>query len=421
MNSSRPPRILFDISPLMGIPMIPNIARCGIYRTIANWGSGLSDREDVQWVGRISEALSIKPAEFDPTFSWAGPESRNPVLSDGSALSEWFYRNLMVTISRRDILSRSRRWLGFRWRNRSGPREAGRVLFQRAAQGGKFVYHMPISTYMPLDIPDTCIPVMNIYDVVPLVFRDTYSDADRKSFDASVRGANSVGSHFIVNAASTKHAFCCFYDIDPLKVHVIQLGCGNPADEPAPATAPKDDQAPFFLYVSSVAQRRKNITSVIKGFSEFSKAQGAGFELKIVGGGTREAVAAASLAGIPSQGVQGLGLVSEAELENLYRTAFCGLYLSIYEGFGLPVLECMRRGLPVICSNVSTMPEVAGDAALLVDPLDPAAIASAMARIAVDPRLREELASASRLRARQFSWKNSTAELIGLYDRLLSA
>ena len=407
----------------MGIPIMPNIARSGIYRVLANWGRGLSGREDVQFLGRISAGLSHEAAALEPSLAWSGPESRNPVLSDGSPVLEALYRGLMVPISRRDILSRSRRWLGFRWRDREGPREAGRMLRQRAAQGGRFVYHMPVSSFMPPEVPENCIPLMNIYDVVPLVFRDTYSDADRKSFEGYVRGAHSVGSHFIVNAASTKHAFCCFYDIDPANVHVVPLGCEDSpvgVDHPAQAAAAKGNYAPFFLYVSSAAQRRKNITTVIRAFSEFRGAQGAGFELRIVGGGTREAVEAAARAGVPTDGVLGLGMVPEGELETLYRTAFCGLYLSIYEGFGLPVLECMRRGLPVICSNVSTMPEVAGDAALLVDPLDPKAITCAMARIAGDLHLRDELAAASRMRAQQFSWENSTAELIGLYERLLA-
>lgn len=407
----------------MGIPIMPNIVRSGIYRTISKWGSGLSDRKDTEWVGRISDALSTEAAEFDSDFSWVRSSCKSHIYHANSPLAEWIYRKLMIPIKRQDIISKARRWIGFRWQNQSGPQETERILYRRASHPGKFVYHMPVSTWMPKSVPESCIPLMNVYDVVPLIFRDTYSKKERNLFDKYISRADSIGSHFIVNAASTKHSFCCFYNIEPENVHVVQLGCPDPTNVTTPQFGGHSDgneREKIFLYVSSAAQRRKNIKSVIRAFSSFRKKHGDKFTLKIVGLGTDQAVSAASAEGVCIDGVQGLGSVSADHLEELYRTSFCGLYLSLYEGFGLPVLECMRRGLPVICSNVSTMPEVAGNAALLVDPLDIASITAAMCRITEDLSLREDLVIRSKLRAEEFSWSNSTNELFKLYERLIN-
>jgi glycosyltransferase involved in cell wall biosynthesis len=103
------------------------------------------------------------------------------------------------------------------------------------------------------------------------------------------------------------------------------------------------------------------------------------------------------------------GHVSAAELEGLYRAAACFVFPSLYEGFGLPVLEAMRRGVPVACSRASAMPEVAGDAALYFDPLDPVGMGETILRVLDDPDLRRRLAEAGVRRSGRFSWR-ATAE-----------
>src|SRR4029079_12042282 len=92
------------------------------------------------------------------------------------------------------------------------------------------------------------------------------------------------------------------------------------------------------------------------------------------------------------------GWVSDGELEGLYSLASCAVLASFEEGFGFPVLEAMRRGVPVACADASSLPEVAGDAALLFDPHDPAAIARQVARILPDPDLRAQLSGRRRAR-----------------------
>jgi len=115
------------------------------------------------------------------------------------------------------------------------------------------------------------------------------------------------------------------------------------------------------------------------------------------------------------------GFIAAEELPWWYRGATLFVYPSRFEGFGLPVLEAMASGTPVITSNVSSLPEVAGDAALLVDPDDTAALSDAIASLLSDAALRERLRSSGLQRAATFSWNRTAAETIRVYRQVLGA
>ncbi len=112
--------------------------------------------------------------------------------------------------------------------------------------------------------------------------------------------------------------------------------------------------------------------------------------------------------------------VPEADLEGLHRLASLVVFPSLYEGFGLPVLEAMERGVPVACSDRSSLPEVAGNAALLFDPEDPAAIAGAMERLLGDAELRKSLVRRGREQAARFTWERTAELTVASYARALS-
>jgi glycosyltransferase involved in cell wall biosynthesis len=114
------------------------------------------------------------------------------------------------------------------------------------------------------------------------------------------------------------------------------------------------------------------------------------------------------------------GWLEAADLEGLYAMATCFVLPSLREGFGLPVLEAMRRGVPVACSSASAVPEVAGDAALLFDPESPAAIAEAVAAICSDSTLAVDLARRGRRRAEAFTWSRAARETLDSFERALS-
>ena len=113
------------------------------------------------------------------------------------------------------------------------------------------------------------------------------------------------------------------------------------------------------------------------------------------------------------------GWVDASDLEGLYRTAACFVLPSLREGFGLPVLEAMRRGVPVACSSTSAVPEVAGDAALFFDPEWPDAIAEAVTAILRDRSLASELADKGRKRAALFTWRRAAEETLASFERAL--
>jgi glycosyltransferase involved in cell wall biosynthesis len=115
------------------------------------------------------------------------------------------------------------------------------------------------------------------------------------------------------------------------------------------------------------------------------------------------------------------GELDTDELDALYRHAAAFVYPSLYEGFGLPVLEAMTRGLPVITSNTSSLPEVAGEAALQVDPASIREIAAAIETLLGDTALREKLASRGRARAERFSWDETARLTLQVYEKVLEA
>jgi glycosyltransferase involved in cell wall biosynthesis len=115
-----------------------------------------------------------------------------------------------------------------------------------------------------------------------------------------------------------------------------------------------------------------------------------------------------------------LGPVSEERLHLLYRAAAAFVYPSLYEGFGLPILEAMAAGTPVIAARAASIPEVLGDAGLLLDPLDARAWAEAIVSVMNDERMRERMRAAGRARAATFTWERTARETLAVYRRVLS-
>ncbi len=115
-----------------------------------------------------------------------------------------------------------------------------------------------------------------------------------------------------------------------------------------------------------------------------------------------------------------VGPVLPPELDALYRTADAFVYPSLYEGFGLPVLEAMSRGVPCVVSTSSSLPEVAGEAALPVDPLSEAGLADALERVTTDQELADRLRAAGRTRAARFTWEETARRTLDVYKKVLS-
>jgi glycosyltransferase involved in cell wall biosynthesis len=161
-------------------------------------------------------------------------------------------------------------------------------------------------------------------------------------------------------------------------------------------------------------QRRKNIARLVKAFEALPDPWRLALAGAPDGYGAAEELRAVEESPARSR-IDLLGYVSSAELDSLYSRASVFIFPSLDEGFGMPILEAMAHGVPVITSNCSAMPEVSGDAALLVDPLN---IGDALLRLANDESLREALISRGLERIKQFAWASAVEETWAVYDEL---
>jgi glycosyltransferase involved in cell wall biosynthesis len=206
------------------------------------------------------------------------------------------------------------------------------------------------------------------------------------------------------------------------RVDVVHLGFGM--DRAAlPARAPRErfglGDSRVVLCVSA-ALVHKNLERLIEAFARLAPDER---DLRLVIAGhagleTERLTAAAGEAGVGDR-VTLTGWISDEELEGLYSVASCCAYPSLHEGFGLPVLEAMARGVPIACSNTTSLPEVAGDAAELFDPMDLSAIAAAIARLLDDPAHAATLVARGHERAAAFTWERCAAGVLASYERAL--
>jgi glycosyltransferase involved in cell wall biosynthesis len=178
----------------------------------------------------------------------------------------------------------------------------------------------------------------------------------------------------------------------------------------------------FILFVGSL-EPRKNLKTLLRAYAAYVMRHG-GEELLVVAGGkgwlNGDLTQVAVELGIADR-VKLLGYVQEPDLRVLYSAARLFVYPSIYEGFGLPPLEAMACGAPVITSDVSALPEVVGDAGLLIDPHNSAALLEAMVKVLCDPELRMRMRQRSLARATCFSWQRTAAETLAVYEEVCPA
>jgi glycosyltransferase involved in cell wall biosynthesis len=162
---------------------------------------------------------------------------------------------------------------------------------------------------------------------------------------------------------------------------------------------------------------RKNVRRLLRAYATFLKRHGTALPLVLAGGkgwledDLEEFIGSLGI----RENVRLLGYVSDEQLVWLYRNCFAFLYPSLFEGFGLPVLEALSLGAAVITSNTTSLPEVAGDAAWYVDPLQEEEIVQAMAGLASDGPRRNRLKELGPLQARKFSWEGCAAEVLAVY------
>ncbi|MBM3188064.1 MAG: glycosyltransferase family 4 protein [Chloroflexi bacterium] len=264
---------------------------------------------------------------------------------------------------------------------------------------------------LPLVHPPRC--VVTVHDLGYLHYPQAHGRRQRLYLDWATRRDVHVAQRIIADSQATREDLVAHYHVHPDKI-VVAYPAG--ADGLAPVRDPLALAAVqaryqtgerYFLYLGSL-QPRKNLAMLISVFGELVEGGALGQDVRLVLAGKPAWLAEGILTQARDPRLAGRvvlpGYVPGEDLAPLLSGALAFVYPSLYEGFGLPVLEAMTCGTPVVCSSSSSLPEVAGDAALLFDPTDREALAQAMSRIQDDQVLREDLIARGLERARRFTW-----------------
>ena len=256
--------------------------------------------------------------------------------------------------------------------------------------------------------------VATVHDLAFERFPDAYPPAGRRYHQRSARIVAAEAARVLVPSEATARDLAVLYGVERERIAVTPLGVELPGPDRAGAgrlLAGLGVDGPFLLAVGTL-EPRKNLPRLLEAFAE-AAAELPEHALVVAGPvGWGPALRPAR----DAARVHLAGPVGDATLHALYEAADGVAFPSLYEGFGLPVLEAMAHGTPVLTSDRSSLPEVAGDAALLVDPLDVGAIAKGLVRLAGDAALRAQLAAAGRRRAAAFTWPATAAATWAAYQ-----
>lgn len=271
------------------------------------------------------------------------------------------------------------------------------------------------------------LKILTVHDLALWVMPETAPARFRRYWRWAYENAGRTCPALIAVSEATRRDACRFLHRRPDEVFIVQCGV-DPQYAPTPS-----DHDPwvrirnlnlpdrFVLSVGTI-QPRKDLVTLLDAFARLA-ARDADLHLVIVGGrgwgydDPERMIADRKLSGR----VHLAGFVGQDDMPDIYRAARLLLFTSRYEGFGLPLLEAMASGTPVVATRTSSVPEVVGAAALLAEVGDAAGLAEAAGRILADDGVRRELALAGLARARDFSWERSAAATIEVYRRVMAS
>jgi glycosyltransferase involved in cell wall biosynthesis len=263
--------------------------------------------------------------------------------------------------------------------------------------------------------------VVTLHDLQPITHPERFGLVKRSYIRLVAPRSLRAAARVVCLTAFTAGDAVALAGVDPTRVSLVPCGVDDPGAGPDPLVQESVLERhgllghPFVLY-PAITYAHKNHETLVAAFARIAAAR-PDLRLVLTGGeGSYEPVvrAAVSAYGLTGRVVR-TGRIPEHELDVLYRRASLMAFPSRYEGFGLPVLEAMVRGCPVVASDVGGLPSVAGDAAVLVDPLDPAAWADAIVDLLDNPERRTVLSRHGAEQARLFRWPDAAAALAEVY------
>jgi glycosyltransferase involved in cell wall biosynthesis len=298
--------------------------------------------------------------------------------------------------------------------------------------------HLRLSVEMALRPPDLLfVPahvlplihprrsVVTVHDLGYLRHPEAHRPADRRYLAWSTGWNARRASMILADSAATAADLTAAHGVDSARVRVVYLGRDETLAPVRDGLVLANAQARYgiggryLLYVGTL-QPRKNLARVISAFSQLASASALA-DVQLVLAGKRGWLYDDLFTQVARLGLAGRvlfpGYIPESDLPALLGGALAFVYPTLYEGFGIPVLEAGACGVPVITSNTSSLPEVAGDAALLVDPYDVDAIADAMYRLVTDEALRAELTRRGAENVKRFSWEKCARETLAVLEQ----
>jgi glycosyltransferase involved in cell wall biosynthesis len=288
------------------------------------------------------------------------------------------------------------------------------------------VFHVPHYVLPPLV---GCKSVVTIHDCIHLVFPQYLPNRLAHTYaHAAMWTAAHRARRVLTVSEASKRDILRFCRVPAGKVDVIynaiddRFGVAPTAEEIRVVRERFQLHDPFVLYAGNI-KPHKNLERLIEAFSLVRRGPFEQTKLLIIGDEISKYATLRRAVHHFKQHkyVRFHGFVSDATLAVLYRLAAVFAFPSLYEGFGLPPLEAMASGCPVVTSNVSSLPEVVGDAALLIDPYDPRALADAIHRVLIDCQLRQTLREKGLARARIYSWERSVARVHNVYEEVAAS
>lgn len=380
----------------------------GIDYTAAAWqGAGIG-----RYTRELTRAVVAQGAEYRYTLFYAagGIDANSPYLADMRQLCAEFahVRTAPIGLSPRRLTQ----------------------LWQRAR------VPLPVELFSGridlLHAPDFVLPptrarkLVTIHDLSFLLYPQFAAQGMVRYLSSAVPRSLNRAHAILADSEATRQDLVRLLGVDARRVDVVYPGV-SPRFQPLPhaqaeAVRRKLGLPERFLLFVSTLEPRKNLVRLLEAFA---RAIAPGFaDMKLVIGGRRgwlygDIFAAIERLGLAER-VHVLDFVDDNDLPALYNLAWAFTYPSIYEGFGLPALEALACGTPVLTANNSSLPEVVGDAAVLVDASDVGAIADGLARIIADEALRARLRAAGPARASQFGWEQAARQVRASYRRLLA-
>ncbi|MCS6836700.1 MAG: glycosyltransferase family 4 protein [Anaerolineae bacterium] len=283
-------------------------------------------------------------------------------------------------------------------------------LAQAIAQQRHDVLFVPAHT-LPFIFPGT--GAVTVHDLGYRYFPEAHPASQRAYLELTTRHSARRASLIFADSRATADDLQYFYGTPAAKIRVLYPGVDSPPSEliygwrVALVRARYKLPKRYFLHLGTL-QPRKNIDRLIQAYSLWRARRPQHRDVGLVLAGGRGWLYDPAWG--RAEGVQEIGYVLETDKPALLRSALALLMPSLYEGFGFPLLEAMHVGTPTLAANTSSLPELAGSASLLVDPLDVEAIADGMARLVDDEALRSDLEARGRQQVKHFTWERAAAQ-----------